>query len=521
MLLVRKTHKGIACKLPDLEKCLKVENLQKVLKKMEITHTAKFNNIASTTTLKYYYIQKDTEGITWVFFARFSGFLKLLVTNSISHKILHCIKPGLPMHPELLYPGIKLTENQKVVYNHLTTNNFSPSSVAANNSCALIVMDTGTGKTYLSGKIIGFVGRKTLIIIPKKSAYDEWTNMLKIAYPELKVGEYTSKRKVYKNADVMITTFQSANMDIWEFSKDEVYKTSEFFKIFGLVIIDEVHNSPTETRSNMFWKLNNKYVVGITATPDENSKGMDSIYYRHLGYPIIAKNLDGYILDDIKWNVTVEALMYYAPGDYCRRIEGVQGFLCVGKMLEQFISDPWRLSLLLNKVHQEYLTGGNIYIFAEQRDFLIKFSEMLKEVLGVPFDFPEIGVMMGGVEADEKKRQSDTARIILITYGYGAESLSIVRMDTLFLLTPRKAKMTQTIGRILRRGGDPSIPRRIFDVVDANTTIKNQFNVRAGIYAQKDFTVNQVNYNWRGIKLYKIFRETALKTVDLTDDDFI
>ena len=59
------------------------------------------------------------------------------------------------------------------------------------------------------------------------------------------------------------------------------------------------------------------------------------------------------------------------------------------------------------------------------------------------------------------KHAKDNSRIILITYGYGSEALSIPKMDAIILASPRKAKIRQTLGRILRMGGNYESERMV------------------------------------------------------------
>ena len=61
--------------------------------------------------------------------------------------------------------------------------------------------------------------------------------------------------------------------------------------------------------------------------------------------------------------------------------------------------------------------------------------------------------------------------------------------------------MRQILGRILRRGGDPSIVRDIIDIVDYSTGIKSQYYKRKKIYEEKNFPIELIDIDYSSIPL--------------------
>ena len=87
-------------------------------------------------------------------------------------------------------------------------------------------------------------------------------------------------------------------------------------------------------------------------------------------------------------------------------------------------------------------------------------------------------MFVGGIKDDKITNIIDHTRVLFSTYGYAGTGISILKMTAELYLTPRKASMKQIVGRILRRGSDPAIPRIIVDIVDKKTSLRYQLGAR-------------------------------------------
>jgi hypothetical protein len=74
-------------------------------------------------------------------------------------------------------------------------------------------------------------------------------------------------------------------------------------------------------------------------------------------------------------------------------------------------------------------------------------------------------------------------------------------MDCILFATPRRNKMRQTLGRILRRSGDPSIERIIIDICDQDTKMKSQLSTRKSVYKEKGFVMNKKLISYKDITI--------------------
>lgn len=500
---------GIHVLETELLKWMSKTKIDEILASMTLIHETNFNKIKVVSKMTYA-DRVTINGRGYLRFSRFSGIFARLTRMKIEYEIINKISEGMDIDDFALFPGIDPSDNQKIIYDYLKKNIYNEQNLKNGRGSALLIMATGTGKTYMSGKMIEYFRKKTLIVVPKKSVAKEWRTMIRSFYPDLRIGFYTSQEKTDNNADVMISTVNSVNMPTWKFPGENEVSTVVYFTRFGLVIYDEIHNYATPTFGQMFWKLNNKFVIGLTATPDENAKNFDEYYYRHVGKPLIAEDVEGYSKVDIPWKLHVKAVFYHGPNKYTQKLTAENSrFTMVSKMHKQFIEDPFRNSLVISEIKRLYDKNMNIYIFAEQREFLTIFAEFIKSVLKIGVDIPELGMFMGGTTIDQQEEVGKISRIILITYKFGAEGISITKMDSIILLTCRMSKLMQIIGRIIRRGGDHTITRRIIDIVDAKTTLSKQYKSRKEIYERKECQIEEESHNWNEVKVYENFEYTA------------
>jgi len=349
----------------------------------------------------------------------------------------------------------------------------------------VLVMNTGLGKTYVAAHKIKKIKRKTLIIVPSKNILEEWIKAFTY-YTNITIGCYYSEKKI--DGDVVIMTVQSAMGDVFKFPDGDI-KYYNYFSKFGFSIYDEIHSYTSNKRENIFWRINTKFSLGLTATPCENSMKLDIIFEKHCGDLIYANDIEAFNPESIKWYGEIHPIKYYGlPKNTEKLINSVNGWTSHGLMVKQFIADENRNNVIIDLVERLYKNNRNIFIFFELREYAFTLSEKINERLKIQKeDRDELSILMGGASKDDIEN-SHASQIILTTYGWGYQGLSIPKMDTIIFATPRKAKMAQIIGRILRKSGDPTIKRHIYDIIDCNTDLgKNQHNHRKDIFLDKSF----------------------------------
>lgn len=410
------------------------------------------------------------------------------------------VPPGVAIS-KLLTPGIDLFDHQKSIVRYLFKHIYTPEKRKLGTAGCVLVIGTGQGKSYISTYMAAKLLGKTAFVLPNTAQIGEWRSIFATHYPNICIGEYHSKTKT--DGDFVIMVKNSAVANEFKFDDGTIYNWRDYIPQFRTVIYDEVHKYPTEAFSEMFWRFGCVNTLGLTATPDIRNDPFDAVYKAHVG-PLITMDViesdDNGASNDaatdehsnIKWKSRVRVIRYHGPSEYTQKLTGANGWMHAGKMAQQFCSDPYRNNLVLKLIQEMYEQGRNVFVFAENRKSLTQLRNWLvSKSEHMEFECPEedVHTMMGGITQEEKADASAKGKIILITYGFGSDQISIVKMDTIILATSRKAQMKQIIGRIFRLGSDYSKERLIIDIVDEETDIKKQHTARRKVYRESEYNI--------------------------------
>jgi superfamily II DNA or RNA helicase len=509
-LLGKLTTRGIVFDYDQFEKFVGMKSTEDLLNELTISKTKKISNKYTTRKETCYRLVKAGNNKLLIF-ARFTldeirEKIKLsrskrdLPTN---WKYQNTIGSGNPIETARLSPGPTLDPNQQTAMDHLMNTVYSNDQEKKGSSSAVLVMGTGTGKSYMAAALVGKLGRKTLVIGPSDVVLKETRDALAKSYPNLVIGEYSSKTK--QDGDVVLMIINSALSNEFTFTaktkipgqrKLAIQQTSlkwyEYFSQFGLVIYDEIHNYTSEGRQEIFWRTNFRFGLGLTATPDENSWEMDIIFQKHMGPLMRECDIPGYNQSQIVWSGSVIPIYYHGPLEYTKSlVNQATGWESHGDMCNQFASDPYRSKLIMDLIMQNWSVGRNIFVFARTRAHIESMSQAFantlpKDSFNTSSATDSISVALMGGASDDQITEARQASVIFITYDYGWQGVSIPKMDTIIFATPRMAKMRQIRGRITRKSGDTSIHRIVYDIVDAETRLgKNEFRERKKIFTEE------------------------------------
>lgn len=519
-LTLRLTKRGMMVSLAALLDVLTMDQYDKLQRALTHTYVSQVGKkTLGKLTMRLFQIHTITnEGQIRRIFAcsRFCGIVRILkeicTRYELQITVLNEVSQGLPIPPNRNTCNIKLTDNQQLVIDYLMTNIFNDDRVRKGSSGCVFIMATGDGKSYVSSYLIHKLRVKTLLVIPSESIMTGWMDLFAKYLPGLTIGQYYGKVKT--DGDVVLGVINSLLGN--EFVVDgKKIPWSDYFNRFGLVVYDEIHNYPTAGRQEIFWRGGCRRLFGMTATPSERADAMDVIYTKHIGPLVHAPEIPGYNVKEIEWQGEVKVIQYKGPPEHTERITGAMGTTQVSSMHKQFCADPYRNNLIIREILELQAAGMDVFCFSEHREYLEYLYALLQEhnlkaaapELGILQDGPQDGEkpktiagsvskLMGGAGAAEHK-MAHASQILLVTYAYAKEGISIVKMNGMIFTTPRKSKMRQIIGRILRRGGDPSIVRKIVDIVDVGTTLKSQYPMREAVYQEKKFTIKVVKVGWK------------------------
>lgn len=447
---------------------------------------------------------------------------ELLYDSDIIESLANCIPDGRVT--EFKFAG-ELFDNQTLTIKHLMSEVFSEKRCADGFGTCVLNMAAGLGKTFTAAGLITEVRRNTLYVVMREKLQQQAYDDLRICFPDAKIAATDGS----KYADTYAASYDIVIMVI----NSALGMPESFFNMFGFIIFDEIHMYASKSRAEIFWKCQVRCVLGMSGTTAERGDGLDAVYYKHLGKPLMASSIPGYVTADANYDGRIKVIKYYGMKSHTRKvISDATGYVDFDGMLEQFITDPHRNKICVDEIMELYdATDAKriIFAFSDRIEHLKTIAAMITAVLTQrnradnkanldDLFVPELVTMQGG-STDLELRRANSARIILTTYIYGGTGISIQHANSVVMMTPRRKGHKQFLSRVLRRGSDIAIVRWFIDIVDSRTTIANQYTERSATYREFDFKVHltkTIKYNESDGTLTTT--EEKLDINDTTDD---
>ncbi len=123
----------------------------------------------------------------------------------------------------------------------------------------VVVMPTGSGKTFFAFLAMQKVQRATLIVVPTIDLMQQWASQIEQTF-RIKAGMLGGGSK--EILPVTVSTYDSA-----------VLRMNTIGNQFGLIIFDECHHLPGEISRSAASMCIAPYRLGLTATPERNDGG--------------------------------------------------------------------------------------------------------------------------------------------------------------------------------------------------------------------------------------------------------
>ena len=463
---------------------IKTTNLSfETIKKIKNYYTIRDQTIMGYEKKTTCYRHEDEK----LFIPRFGA---LLLKNKFSDvQFSNKIKRTNPV--EMKYAGEEPTCIQQLIIDELFNRWFDESSVTEGRAGAIINLQAGLGKTYLSLNLIGILQCRTLIVVHNRTILKQWKDLLDKKFPDNKIACYYGEKKAF--GDIVVGVINSLVMP----AIDGFENVKDFYNKFDFVIFDESHEYCAPGRSKIFEVCQSPYMLGLSATPNDRPDNLDKIPRWNIGAILQADKLEGYSTESVPFKGNVIQVRYNGPKKFTRAIISKKlETICVPKMIEQFTQDKQRTKLVADLTMEFHKKNYNIFVFADRRNYLLEINELLKGIHlegQLLTDESELDTLqsirlVGGSKGEEMDLAKKSKRIILTTYQYMSTGCSIPKMNCIILATPRRRGSRQTINRIFRLGSDYSIVRQIVDIVDWKTSLKNQWYERNEYYKSQGFT---------------------------------
>jgi hypothetical protein len=516
--MIKITRSGAFIKFCDLKLPKNCEDptlaLAKLVKKIKSAFTLSFKDIlGNINRVECAKVESEKErmivprfGIAYLKSKKYKGGSTVGLRNI---EVLNMITSGERPVTPFEWIG-KLTENQEIIIESLLFNIYNDSVANAGAAGCILNLEAGQGKSFVAAHLIMRLGVKTAIILHNSSLMGQWEKVLRTTLGEnVRIGYLYGNKKM--DGDVVLHIINSARKTEMEFSNygskvkgENKMAALDYFKRFGFIIYDECHEYTNKTSAKVFKVAQATYMLGLSATPNENTKKFDSVVHWNIGPVIDAAKIDGYSTNAAKFEAVVHRMVYYGPPDYTRliTIESID-VTSVSLTTNMLCKDPYRVSLILDCIDASQKLELYTFVFADRRGYL----ELLRKcyidrcenkgensaIVDCDEDFQRI---VSGSSDEDVTNAESKARVIFTTYQYMGTGKSIIKMNGLIFATSRKTKLKQYYNRIFRLGSDQSIKRHIWAIVDAKTVVGKQWASHSKYCKEKNYEVdiNKVKY---------------------------
>lgn len=408
--------------------------------------------------------------------------------------------------PDMVYDGTN-KDNQAIIYNHIMNNQFSENEILAGRSGLILNEKAGRGKTFLAMYIMGSLKCRTLIIVHNTTMLDQWVEILKKRFVGVTIGQYYGKKKIH--GDIMVGVINSLTSDTFTFKEknkpQRELTAMDFYDGFDFVILDECHMFYSEKRRVIYDVCNPAYMLGLSATPDKDADSSYKIGHYCIGPVMKAFELSNYTEETIPFVGHVTKITYSGPKEYTEHIVTEStGITSVPLLIAQLCSDPYRLQMIVSIIREQYTKGLNVLVFADRRSYLESIQtnlDMESHMLTNDEEHVKLQSinLMGGSKKEDIDDAERNKNVILATYQFLGTGVSIPKLNSIVLTTPRKTQSEQFIKRIFRSGSDYSITREIIDIVDSKISLKNQWSDRKSYYNKEGFPIEVKKIDWKNI----------------------
>ena len=141
----------------------------------------------------------------------------------------------------------------------------------------VIVLPTGTGKSFVAQMAMELSNRSTLVVVPTLDLMEQWASQLSKAFGQ-PVGLLGGGSKDIQ--DLTVSTYDSATLMMESIGNR-----------FGLLVVDECHHLPGPSYQMLAKFSIAPFRLGLTATP-ERDDGMDDALDRLIGPICFRKDID-------------------------------------------------------------------------------------------------------------------------------------------------------------------------------------------------------------------------------------
>jgi len=344
------------------------------------------------------------------------------------------------------------------------------------NANGLICVPCGYGKTFMALHIAVKLRRRFLIIVDKEFLMNQWKSEIENFILGARVGILQSNKIQMDSEKYDITICMIQTICRREFPDG-------FFDQYGFTIFDECHHLGASYFCKALLKIQTRYMLGLSATPDRED-GLSCVFEYYLGDAVYKKTQREPDKDAI-----VKAVWFHSDDPTYQEVPvNWRGEPVTAKLLNQVAEfEPRNLKII--SLIDEYVINPNrfILILSDRISQLEWIEDKLK---GKGYSS---GYYIGGMKQSVLDENAEKCQILLATYQMASEAFSVKKLNTVILATPRK-NVQQSTGRIFRQRIDERKEApHIIDIIDSHECHKRRWFVRLKFYKECEYTIQHID----------------------------
>jgi len=346
------------------------------------------------------------------------------------------------------------------------------------NANGLICVPCGYGKTFMALNIAVRLKRRFLIIVDKEFLMNQWKSEIENFIIGTRVGILQANKIQMEAEKYDVTICMIQTICRREFPDG-------FFDQYGFTIFDECHHLGASYFCKALLKIQTKYMLGLSATPDRED-GLTCVFEYYLGEPVYKNTKrapDKEAVVKVVWFDSEDPIYKDIPVNW-------RGETVSAKLLNQVAEFEARNKKIMELI-DEYAKDPNrfILILSDRISQLEWFEKALNEWVTKYVH----GYYIGGMKQSKLDDNADKCQILLATYQMASEAFSVKKLNTVILATPRK-NVEQSTGRIFRQRIDErKVAPHIIDIIDSHECHKRRWFVRQKFYKECEYTFQHID----------------------------
>ena len=343
--------------------------------------------------------------------------------------------------------------------------------LALHHGGGVIVAPTGAGKTTMGIELASRLGERCLILVKSLDLAKQWQESIK-RFTGLECG-LIGGGKYNEGEAFTVGLVQTLVKDKHDLD-------------YGLVIMDECHNTPANQAYEVINHQSAKYRYGLSATPDRRD-GLEFMIYAALG-AVIAK-IEAHEVEGAVLPVTVSTLKYNFIGNPESWVQ----------FIGQLAEDKDRNQIIVNSAIKSSRVVGTAVLTGT-----IKHAETLRDLVNA---YHGVNALLLHGQLPKKQRDQGMLdapkhQLIIGTLALLSEGIDWPHIGAIIFAapvsaeidrdTPTATRLIQSIGRG-RRPFKGKTRTKVLDIIDNHPLGKSAYYKRSKIYEQQGFKIDPMN----------------------------